>query len=86
LYCTREEILELLKGTDDAASKKASLMRGLDFYATVVWIEERDMVDLPVSLVHGRRRTISYADVSLDFLLEVLGNLWGESQEQDNAG
>jgi hypothetical protein len=80
-----DEILELLKGTDDADSKKASLMRVLDFYATVVCAEEDDLVDMPVSL-HGRRQTISYADVSLDFLCEVLSNLWAESQEQENAG
>lgn len=81
---TPEEIKQyLLLESEDEESKKATLMRGLDFYASVVWMEDGDTVEIPVSLNEGEQReTVSYSKVTVEYLAGILGTLWKESQEK----
>jgi len=67
----------------DLDTKKAALMRSLDFYAGVDWQEDEDgqkSVTIPTSL-RGERQTLLYSELTLDYLRNVLERIWEESQE-----
>ena len=77
-----EELDELMNSTDqDMDSKKATLMRGLDFYAGVDWMENGNDIEIPVGL-DGKREILSYSEVSPEYLCERLKELWKEAQAQ----
>jgi hypothetical protein len=73
------EIQKLLESDDTIENKKSALMRGLDFYGGVVWMETEDQVELLISF-DGTKRTFAYSALSMDDLCQILEKLWRESQ------
>ena len=76
-----QEVSDLLDCSElDEDAKRATLMRSLDFYAGVVWMEEEDQVEIPISL-DGQRKVFVYSEITLKFLSEIVKKLWGESNQ-----
>lgn len=74
---THEEIRELMESNESPENKKSSLLRGMDFYGGVTWMEG-DQVELLTHL-DGTRKIFSYSRLTLEELSLILETLWDES-------
>lgn len=78
---TSQEVSDVIDCSEmDEDTKRATLMRSLDFYAGLVWMEKEDQVEIPVSL-DGQRQVLVYSDITLNYLSEILKKLWDESSQ-----
>lgn len=79
---SRTEIEELFEEEDDDETIKSSLLRGFNYFADVVWSEDRESVSLPTSLKDGSTHVYNYKETSTEDLAALLGKLCDEAQRE----